>query len=359
MATVDYNGEMTPLLVPLRTFCTTFDGSGRIRATKWIALTPFQMLEHMAAMLEEFDCMENNNQLGPVRLGPCSLSSKTLKLPHVDGFLPPHFTTEDRYQVPDCVFLSKLDDYDANCSSQHSPSNVDDAPEMIVMIRPGLSTPSPLVQPWDLSVLIHHDPHGLRYLQIVQSLANHLQNNIDAKMVDLYLSLRRDFEDQVDFVTHHSNTIKTNLRRRMLFKVYHQTICKMNALVDSSRRFEKSKNVECAEMGVHMTRWLIMNWTNPYPEVENLNELATACNTTTQVINNWLINARTRKWRPALQNAFQMRRPVRCLRDDSVKFFWEGGSVTGYEADTLESCALLNLTTGKDDETNQSKKIKY
>ena len=177
-------------------------------------------------------------------------------------------------------------------------------------------------------------------------------------MIDHYLSLRRDFEDQVDFITHHSNNIKTEFRRRILFKVYQQTICKMRALADSSRRFDKSKNVEYADINVHMTRWLIMNWINPYPEVENLNELATACNTTTQAINNWLINARTRKWRPALQMAFQMRRPVRCLRDDSVRVFLEGGTVTGYEADSLGNFACYHHTTGDDNETMQPKKIK-
>lgn len=71
----------------------------------------------------------------------------------------------------------------------------------------------------------------------------------------------------------------------------------------------------------YMTAWLRNNWANPYPDDNGLEEMAEACNTTTAVVSNWLINARTRKWRPAIVKAFNMNRPSEVLLEDSLNFF--------------------------------------
>jgi len=71
----------------------------------------------------------------------------------------------------------------------------------------------------------------------------------------------------------------------------------------------------------YMTAWLRDNWTNPYPDDDGLAEMARECGTSTTQVSNWLINARTRKWRPAIIKATQMDRPSSMLLEDSVNIF--------------------------------------
>ena len=70
-----------------------------------------------------------------------------------------------------------------------------------------------------------------------------------------------------------------------------------------------------------MTSWLRANFTNPYPDDEGLIQMAHHCGTTNQVISNWLINARTRKWRPAIIKATELGRPSDMLLEDSINIF--------------------------------------
>jgi Homeobox KN domain len=76
------------------------------------------------------------------------------------------------------------------------------------------------------------------------------------------------------------------------------------------------------DLGSYMTHWLLMNWTNPYPDDEGLVHLAAECGVTTTVVSNWLINARTRKWRPAIVKATNLEdRPSSMLLEDSIRIF--------------------------------------
>lgn len=49
--------------------------------------------------------------------------------------------------------------------------------------------------------------------------------------------------------------------------------------------------------------------------------MASDCGTTATVVGNWLINARTRKWRPAVVKAFELNRPSHLLLEDSINLF--------------------------------------
>ena len=71
----------------------------------------------------------------------------------------------------------------------------------------------------------------------------------------------------------------------------------------------------------YMNQWLVKNWTNPYPDDEGLERLADMNGTTVTVVSNWLINARTRKWRPAIVKAYEAGRPADMLQEDSIKMF--------------------------------------
>ena len=50
-------------------------------------------------------------------------------------------------------------------------------------------------------------------------------------------------------------------------------------------------------------------------------QMASDCGTTATVVGNWLINARTRKWRPAVVKAFELKRPSHLLLEDSINLF--------------------------------------
>jgi Homeobox KN domain len=75
------------------------------------------------------------------------------------------------------------------------------------------------------------------------------------------------------------------------------------------------------EFSAYMMKWLRENWTNPYPDDEGVVELANHCGVTVHVISNWLINARTRKWRPSIVKASEMGRPALVLFEDSLNIF--------------------------------------
>jgi hypothetical protein len=317
-STTTYNGELPSQLVPLRTFVATSDGLHHIRATKWMALNPFQLLELMAAMTEDAERLETQGQSDPLRCGPCSLSSKTVSLPTKPK--PPRLPNLTMEDDPDEILSASLFLSHPNHGGIAPLLNVGDRTQKFVKIsRPKLQPLFTRIKPWNLSLLMRHDPDGLSYLNVIRSSAEYFERYHDVKSIHLYMSLRRDFADQVEFITHHSTIMNPVIRRCMLFKVYQQTVEKMNALIELSHRFTKSKHV--TDTNAYMTKWLIANWTNPYPEEKDVEALANACNITAHVVNNWLINIRTRKWRPAIQKAYQLGRPAQFLREDSLKIF--------------------------------------
>lgn len=70
-----------------------------------------------------------------------------------------------------------------------------------------------------------------------------------------------------------------------------------------------------------MNQWLVDNWTNPYPDDEGIAALAELNGTSSTIVSNWLINARTRKWRPAIVKAYETGRPADLLKEDSIRIF--------------------------------------
>jgi hypothetical protein len=84
---------------------------------------------------------------------------------------------------------------------------------------------------------------------------------------------------------------------------------------NSSHEYSKKKLAE------YMTNWLRENWINPYPDEAGLSEMARECGASKTVVNNWLINSRTRKWRPAIAKACALGRPTFLLKEDSIHIF--------------------------------------
>lgn len=119
--------------------------------------------------------------------------------------------------------------------------------------------------------------------------------------------------------------------RSLLDGLYEETIQKLDSWIAKLRKSQLGERAQGSatnepplqkqELAAYMTNWLFQNWINPYPDDEGLKEMANHCGTTTQVISNWLINARTRKWRPALQQACNMGRPSEYFMEDSLNIF--------------------------------------
>lgn len=148
--------------------------------------------------------------------------------------------------------------------------------------------------------------------------------------------------------------------RMLLDTLYEETIEKIKKLLGESRRQptmekvgsgftlplksvlprmkqeDRAKLPEASkeDLGKFMTAWLRANFTNPYPDDEVFQEMATSNGTTHQVISNWLINARTRKWRPALIKACELGRPADLLLEDALNIF-DGNPVR--EMDLLDT----------------------
>jgi hypothetical protein len=72
--------------------------------------------------------------------------------------------------------------------------------------------------------------------------------------------------------------------------------------------------------------------------------MARDCGTTTTVVSNWLINVRTRKWRPSIVKAFELKRPVDLLLEDSINIFDDNPlrELSDYEASQIMTHAPSN-----------------
>jgi hypothetical protein len=118
-----------------------------------------------------------------------------------------------------------------------------------------------------------------------------------------------------------------------LEKLYQEVISKLQALIELSNKLaiqDEDESHGCAspklavgkqDLTKYMTNWLRDNWANPYPDEVTLQKMAEECGSSPTVVGNWLINARTRKWRPAIVKAYDMNRPADLLLEDSINIF--------------------------------------
>lgn len=115
-----------------------------------------------------------------------------------------------------------------------------------------------------------------------------------------------------------------------------EPICILNGVVVTQTALsEKAKR---RVFNAYMTEWICQsrNWTNPYPDetmlkqmanqfihiggIPGLNDSATQAEAIAK-INTWLLNTRTRQWRPAVEEAFDGKRPAMLLMEDSLRIF--------------------------------------
>jgi hypothetical protein len=116
-------------------------------------------------------------------------------------------------------------------------------------------------------------------------------------------------------------------------RIMHGIILPQSSLSEKAKR-----HIFCT----YLTEWLCQsrNWANPYPDETVLQQMAIhfihlGCipgiihgrevteADAIEKINNWLVNTRTRQWRPAVEEAFDAKRPAMLLMEDSMRIFRE------------------------------------
>jgi Homeobox KN domain len=213
---------------------------------------------------------------------------------------------------------------------------------------------------WNLTKYERRDSFSHAYITKIKDLASNFESRPIMQSKDqtsMYSSIQDNFElhfknilrDSCSPHAYDSTMDATKGTRYALDSLYEDTIMQLNDLIASDVVLKNSESwdgmslsngpshhqqmnhssfgakinatASKKEFVTYMTAWLRDNWTNPYNDDEGLEDMAAATGTTTEVISNWLINARTRKWRPALRKALALNRPARLLLEDSLNLF--------------------------------------
>jgi Homeobox KN domain len=225
---------------------------------------------------------------------------------------------------------------------------------------------------WDLSYVENNDPKALIFTRKLKIMAGNFEAMIGlaqttqgvVEMTEAYQMIQtrliftfdrilwqcRLMEGSMDelYTTTQGNVFENSEMRVLLNSLYEEIIQKLKTLISVYQPVPKGFNEQDSrapvlpghscigppipskttnrhqskqELGKFMTAWLRANFTNPYPDDEGLAQMAQHCGTTNQVISNWLINARTRKWRPAIIKACELGRSSDFLLEDSINIF--------------------------------------
>lgn len=210
----------------------------------------------------------------------------------------------------------------------------------------------PLAMPtyWDLSFL-HRDAGSSSYIRQIASLAVEIESlpgqSVTPQLHDDYKLAQNRLGSTFHNIMYQGNYESEEEERLALVALYETTITKLQQITENAvfvRPPRTKSSVQASEpstrrsasvaispekkkdLSDYMTTWLRKNWTNPYPDEQGLEEMARDCGTTATIVSNWLINARTRKWRPAIVKASEMNRPSYMLLEDSLCLF-DGGTV--------------------------------
>ena len=223
------------------------------------------------------------------------------------------------------------------------------------------SSLSPTAHGWNLNHVHELDPYAWMYTGDIMNVAAEWEKLVHQKRVDSSLQVTyKQLQLRLDFLVgrilgqyHYRASREYGEPRDLLNNLYQDTLNKLSQLIHSVQEEEEeeekkkasSSGEDCSDSSTTssvptlpiktkkdltpcMTEWLRENWVNPYPDEAGLQQIARECATTTTVVSNWLINARTRKWRPAILKAMELQRPTHCLLEDSIRIF-TGDSMYG------------------------------
>jgi len=335
--------RMPPVLFPTRRFAiasrggmagtlpsASFIGQGDdSNAVQWIGMNPLEMITHLARATEEAEVAKGISA-GPICVGETKLSSETPPIPQLTK-------STDRQK-------KKRGVKDTLSAADATTEDEDD--------------PYPL-PPWDLSFLLANDEYASDAVKHLQFLAYTVESMPQYALVGGSYQRIRDHVAASSSWIHASysgrlSAQSTSEKMSLLHNLYAETIQQMTSLVEMTRMLgpmekedaepEIKPELPNREFAEYMTMWLKKHWTNPYPDDAGLEMMANDCGKTITVVSNWLINARTRKWRPSIVKAFELKRPANLLLEDSINLF-DGEplrDLTEYEASQVESQVPVN-----------------
>lgn len=335
--------QMTSMILPSRDIPSE---SSNNRKVHWVGMTPLEWIESLATTTEICESRRLHRPMTPIRIDGEYLANHFHSMQDrkatVDTMLSGNRTgdvtiamdnTSRTLPIPDGVASSNLPFHSS--AYYHDPQK--DQPH-----------PSQVPKYWDLSCFEAAGPILLRIRHIVISVES--QPNFDKH-------LRRSYETTRD---HCLWTIAVLRSKRGsdpsaldMEKLCRGVLQKLQALLDLSRKLATQEQAHflsggqgrsavdvaigglaspglttppCTpgkkqDLSKYMTQWLRENWTNPYPDEIAIQQMSSECGSTSTVISNWLINARTRKWRPSIIKAYEMERPADLLLEDSINIF--------------------------------------
>jgi hypothetical protein len=323
------NESMTSVLLPSR---HSTSASSPREKVQWVGMTPLEWIESLSrsATTQAQESHRGDSPITPDLFGNEGLESETAASPS---------WTNSQFQS-EALFFSQAGrkPETTKCTvvgfHEESVPNATKSSTMLVASCVGVSSlysggllegAVPLF--WDLPPL---QPcllvHRIRCLIItVESRPN-------------FASLKLPYERTRDHFIYSFARIRNNTPpndEMHLEKLYQEVISKLQALIDLSNKLAIQDEDEddphgCAspklavgkqDLTKYMTNWLCDNWANPYPDEVTLHNMAHECGSSPPVVGNWLINARTRKWRPAIVKAYDMNRPADLLLEDSINIF--------------------------------------
>ncbi len=300
--------------------------------TKWESLDPLEMATKLAVMAREEDDTKTSSltllerrSLPPLRIDTTFLSSETPNVPP----MPDHIRnmTVENHDITESSYLKSS--MTTHSTTRSMRSKGEDGP-------------------WDPSFLLKHNPDQLAARTAVQHLSTLARQFESMECFEEYLSsyerVKTHLLDKSNFI--YKSKSSRHEKSKCFEKLYSSVIDQMSALItmtknasgdrenhflDENRltmpRTDRNEiNVVSGEYSKKdftefMNNWLKENWTNPYPDDDGLAEIAAMNGTSPTIVSNWLINARTRKWRPAIVKAYETGRAADMLKDDSINIF--------------------------------------
>lgn len=306
----------------------------RTERVEWIGLTPLEMVEEVVSMADnnlDMNIEDSNNTKTSLKLDTAFLACKAREVPQS---IQRNSTLNAKRN---CMHLPKR-----VTKRGRACCNADGAD--ICKKKPA---PAAYLVPWNNLFITDCDytKEGHDAVDVLGQLALQIESSA---CYDLHISSYRRIRDQfmqswVSITKQCSESRHvieiSNSIRHDLDILYEETVDQMESLLNMDMEMEMKvpassigtqnissgsrmpKEFSKKSLADYMNRWLKDHWTNPYPDDEGLMIIAEEVGTTPIVVSNWLINARTRKWRPAIVKAFNLGRPAGMLKQDAINIF--------------------------------------
>jgi len=300
---------------------------------EWVGMTPLDMVEEVVTMADQnLGTEDRNNMKTSHKVDTTFLACKAREVPHGIQRNVTHKASKKETHLPNIVFKRGRAFSSANGADSCKKKAV----------------PATYLAPWNHRFItdIDYTKEGHDAVAVLGQLALQIESSPSYDLFILsYKRIRDQFTQAWATITkqypgsRHANEISSLIRSRLNL-LYAETVEQMESLLfmtmetaptsayqtqftstESRTSSPVNKEFSKKSLAEYMNNWLKDNWTNPYPDDDGLAIIAKEVGTSPIVVSNWLINARTRKWRPAIVKAFNLGRPAGMLKQDAINIF--------------------------------------